>query len=257
MSSLLSCTLLGSTIIAVMFGRTNCATSTDVGYGTIWSLDDTQDVWLENSSNMRLQYPEMLLVGQATGYPIKRFLVQFEDIPLQCSKVVWAKLHLFCFRSARASFYSPQESPDIPRTLQVHQVLKAWNESQATRDVRLTSVPWSQPYLALDGTDAALYPQDSITLFPVLPQSFVTFDITEAARNWKQGSPNNGLLVWATNEILPGTDFRFYSKRRDDIPGFMAVRPYVTVLCPGPLNSTERMLNDRGPLLAVDVSACS
>eukprot|EP00731_Ephydatia_muelleri_P012430 Em0006g1324a len=81
-------------------------------------------------------------------------------------------------------------------------------------------------HAALNG-DAADYTQDTYTVFPGLPQGYVEFDMTEAARNWKDGAANNGLLVWATNENEAGTDLRFYSRRHIDA----TKRPFVNVLC--------------------------
>ena len=201
----------------------------DVGVGILYKLEDAQDVFLEGDTNT-MNSIDQLIVGNVPSFNKKRFLVQFENISPTCTTILWAKMYLHFFRGARASFQTPAVAPFIPRTLQVHQVKKAWNENQATRSLRLTSIPWSTQYLSLSAAlngDAADYTQDTYTVFPGLPQGYVEFDMTEAARNWKDGAVNNGLLVWATNENEAGTDLRFYSRRHIDA----TKRPFVNVLC--------------------------
>jgi hypothetical protein len=119
--------------------------------------------------------------------------------------------------------------PFISRPLQVHQVKKAWLESQVTTTNRLTGQRWSQPYLALDGTDAD--PNgllcEPVTIHTYRPAGFVEFDITEAVRNWKSGDPNYGVLLLATNEDALGRDTRFVSKTDSNT----SKHAYVNVLC--------------------------
>ena len=227
-----SCCFITTLLVLVVFwcGPAHGVTPTDTGIGINYRLEDTQDVWLEGSRNTINVSPDLLLVGTATGFPIKRFLVQFENIPTSCTAIKWAKLYLYSAYSGRPSGLSPTQAPDWSRTLQVHQVLVSWIESQATSIYRQTSpqlLPWSEPYLSLDGTDAVWYPQDSFTMSQQ-PPSYIPFDITEAARNWLEGNQNNGLLVWATDENIPGTDLRFYSRRQMQRP------PFINVLCSYP-----------------------
>ena len=111
----------------------------------------------------------------------------------------------------------------IPRPLQVHQVKEPWRESEATRDDRLTGVPWSKPYLGLDGSDAVKHPMAIVTIFTGRPSGYIEFDITEAARNWKEGQPNYGVVILATNEDVCGCDTRFYSHRHGKHQPFMTV----------------------------------
>ena len=118
--------------------------------------------------------------------------------------------------------------------MQVHQVKKPWNESQATRDYRLSKVygtdgaeavgvPWSKPYLDLDGSDAMEHPMDIVTIFTGRPSGYVEFDITEAALNWKAGEPNYGVVLLAVNEDVHRRDTRFYSHRHSEHQPFMTV----------------------------------
>ena len=203
-------------------------TPTNTGIGVNYRLEDTQDVYLDGSRNTIPDDPNLLRVGMAPSSFINRFLVQFENIPTSCGSMKWAKLFVYFNYSGRPGGLSPKQASDWSRTLQVHQVLVPWIESQATSIYRQTSpalIPWSQLYLALDGTDAVHYTQDSFTMSQQ-PPSYILFDITEAARNWLKGDPNNGLLVWATNDNTDlGTDLRFSSRRQTPRP------PFINVLC--------------------------
>ena len=108
----------------------------------------------------------------------------------------------------------------------VHQVKKAWNETQATKTLRLSGEKWSKAYLALDGTDAVSYSQgEGVVIYPGHPSRYVEFDVTDAARNWLAGDSNYGLLLWATNEDEEGRDLRFYSKEQS------SNKPHMTLAC--------------------------
>jgi len=50
----------------------------------------------------------------------------------------------------------------VDRTVQVHQMLVAWDEAQATKDDRLSGTPWAAPYAAIDGRDAKATPESSV-----------------------------------------------------------------------------------------------
>ena len=130
------------------------------------------------------------------------------------------------------------------------QVRQDWSESVATSTVRVSGQQWSQPWLALDGSDAdpnglLSYPVTIYTsrytnsfisvrqyvspqLFCCLrPAGFIEFDITEALRNWKSGDPNYGVLLLATNENALGRSIRFYSNARVN----SEQHAFVNVLC--------------------------
>ena len=228
-SVLLSLALIAGLI--ALYGQVNGLSSVDVGYGILWRLEDTQDVWLEGTGNM-MNTLDQLLVAKAVDFEKKRFLVQFENIPVQCSRVIRANMHIYFYRSAHASWHTPSQAPDIVRPLEVHRVNQDWLENQATSVQRLTSNNWNQPYLALDGTDADQNAQDTVTWFTGQPSGYMEFDVTGAATSWKQGSPNHGLLVLATNENVDGTDLRFYSRRHIEATSCPATKPFITVLCP-------------------------
>ena len=104
--------------------------------------------------------------------------------------------------------------PFILRHLRVYLVKKEWVESQTTSTMRRRDIPWSSPWLALDGRDAEATSQQgqgAVTIFPYRPRGFVEFDVTKAVKAWSRGVPNYGLVIRATNEYSPGRDTRFAS----------------------------------------------
>ena len=104
--------------------------------------------------------------------------------------------------------------PFILRHLRVYLVKKEWVESQTTSTMRRRDIPWSSPWLALDGRDAEATSQQgqgAVTIFPYRPRGFVEFDVTKAVKAWSRGVPNYGLVIRATNEFRPGRDTRFAS----------------------------------------------
>ena len=189
------------------------------------SLQATKDVWIEIDYS-RSNY-DFLILAKHPGYPKKRSLLQFEDIPSNCINVTSAKMYLWYWYSHKASWQSNQQAPYLNHTFNVHQIKKDWSETQATRTHRMSGMAWNQPYLALDGTDAYSNSLDSV-FFPNPPPTtnrWIEFDITEAAQNWKAGEPNYGVVIWANNEDVNGRDVRFYSRERS------TNRPYLKVHC--------------------------
>ena len=196
----------------------------DTGNGYLYKLEATQDVFIYDSSNYN--FYDFLIVAKHPGYPKKRMLLQFQDIPSTCKRIKWAKMYLYYWYSHKASFMTVQQVPSIARTLQVRQIKKEWSETQATSINRLSGVAWTSPFLALNGNDAACYVQDNVILRPnQTGRVYIEFNITEASHNWKSGEPNYGVLVWATNENEKGRDIRFFSRER------ATGKPYVNVLC--------------------------
>ena len=190
----------------------------DTGAGKVYKLNLTQDVTLERGSQ-NFNYLDFLIVSKIPTFPNKRSLVQFEDLPSSCpsKNVASAKMYLYYIYSHKPSFMSAKSVPFIPRYLQVHLVKKPWKESQTTSTMRLRGIPWSSPWLALDGTDAEATPQQgTVTMFPYRPSGFVEFDVTDAVTNWSRGVPNNGLLIRATNELVLGRSNRFASNGNSD-----------------------------------------
>ena len=184
----------------------------------------TEDVFLERENNQ--SHYDFLIVSNHVGYPKKRTLVKFDNMPSSCTNIQcmqWAKMYLYYWYSHKASFDTVSEAPYIPRPLQVNQVKEPWREKQATRDNRLSGVPWNKPYLGLDGSDAMDHQTDIVTIFTGRPSGYIEFDITETARNWKEGQPNYGVVVSVVNEDVCGRDTRFYSHRHSEYQPLMTV----------------------------------
>ena len=164
------------------------------------------------------------------GFPNKRSLIQFENLPRRCSaaQIRSAKMYLYYVYAHKASWHSIKTSPFIPRYLEVRLVKKYWREAQATSLYRYRGSRWSSQWLSLDGRDAEASPQRGmVTIFPVRPRGFVEFDITDAVKSWRSGTPNYGLLIRATNELASGRDIRFASNRYSD----KSKHAFVKVLC--------------------------
>ena len=193
------------------------------GNGILHLMNATADVIVYDGSNQNNL--NFLIVGNHPGYPLKRSLVKFEDIPSDCTNIKWAKMYLYFWYSHKASFRSDSDVPYIPRPLQVRQVKKSWLENQATRDNRLTGVRWKSEYLDITGPDAKKRPLDTVTIFTGRPGGYIEFDITKAARSWISGQKNNGLVISAENEDVFGREARFYSRERITDP------PRMSVLC--------------------------
>ena len=201
-------------------------TTSNFGSGTVYRLRVVKDVSLERSTT-NYNYLQYLIVGMHPSFPKKRSLLQFEDLPSNCTTIHWAKMYLYYVYSHKASFQSVQQAPFISCNIQVHEVRKEWEETQATRTYRKTGVPWSKPYLALNGGDAKKQVLDSVTIYTNRPPGFVEFDITEAVYHWKDCDPNYGVVISASNEDIPGRDTRFASNANLD----STTHAYVNVLC--------------------------
>ena len=190
-----------------------------------YQLNATKDIWLEGDYS-RSNY-DFLIIGKHPGYLKKRTLLQFQDIPSDCTNVISAKMYLWYWYSHKASWLSSEEVPFLNHTFKVHQIKKEWSETQATSTHHKAGIQWSQPYLALDGTDADANAIDSV-FFPSPPPTtyrWIEFNITEAAKNWNTGQPNYGVVIWSTRENENGQDVHFYSCEHD------INRPYIEIQC--------------------------
>ena len=166
----------------------------------------TQDVTLERGSQ-NFNSLEYLIVSKHPEYANKRSLVQFEDLPSSCptSNVILAKMYLYFQYSHKASFMSIKSVPLFSRYLRVYLVKKPWDESQTTSTMRLRGIPWSSPWLALDGTDAEATPQQgTVTIFPHRPKGW---SLTSQMR-WRTGVVEYLITAWwyaqQTSLILAG-----------------------------------------------------
>ena len=181
-----------------------------------WKLKAVKDTTLESGAHLgSFQY---LLVGKHADYPKKRFVVQFEDIPNDCSKVVEAVMYL---KYAYAHKPSGTKAPLITRNLCVHQILRDWDEEAIG----------STTYMN-ESTDYNSQCVDIITMTPdsiegQLANGFIPFDITEPAKNWLKGDANYGILVRDMNEDVLGRDRHFHSRESPTKDW----RPYIGITC--------------------------
>ena len=215
--------MLGVVLILAAMQCSLALLTHNVGNGILYKMNATDDVFVYDGSNQN--YYDFLIVGKHLGYPLKRTLVKFEDIPPNCKSIQWAKMYLYIWNSHSVGFRSVNDVPYITRPLEVRQVKKSWQEKQATRDSRLSGVPWSTPYLNIAGLDARKRPLDTVTVFTGRPSGYIEFDITKAARKWLSGHSNNGVVISATNEDVVGHDSRFYSHEHSNS------HPIMSVLC--------------------------
>ena len=220
--------LIAATIYLVALPFPATEARSNYGDGISYKLKVVQDVWLENSRNYN-SYP-WLLVGRHPQYPKKRSLIQFANLPSSCpaNKIRWAKMYLYLQYAHKPSWHSVTRSPYTSRPIQVHMVKKRWSERQATSTRRLNGIRWSGTFLDVNNNDAEATPQDCAKiLYTERPRGFVEFDVTRAVRSWRQGTPNYGLLLWATDENLAGRDRRFASNAERD----RSKHGYIIVMC--------------------------
>jgi len=211
--------LIAVVVVLLSFGGKSFAQSP-------YTLKVVEDVTLERGSR-NFNYLEYLIVGLHPGYPKKRSLLKFENVPYECGTVNHATMYLFYQYSHKASFYTDAQVPFITRTIQAHRVLKYWKETQATSSKRYSGAYWSKPWLGLDNTDAKSSSTGQATIYPYHPRGFVGIDVTSAVKEWKAGHPNYGVVIWATNENQAGRGTRFASKSETD----SSKHPYIVVNC--------------------------
>ena len=113
--------------------------------------------------------------------------------------------------SHKVSLYTVDQAPFITRTIRAHRVLKSWKEAQATRTKRDHYNNWHTEWLILNNIDATSSYTGQATIYASRPSGFVEIEVTSAVKAWKSGSPNYGVVIWATNENVAGRDTRFAS----------------------------------------------
>ena len=222
-------TIMIVSVVAIIAPTAYGVTKYNTGAADVFKLGVVQDVTLERSSSNfnNLQY---LIVSKHPDYPNKRSLVQFENLPSDCpsSKIKSAKMYLYYVYAHKASSDSITKTPFVPRYLELHLVKKSWKETEATSSRRDSRNLWCTPYLGLDGTDAEQIPESgTLTIFPYRPRGLVEFDVTSAVKRWRDGVPNNGSVIRATNELDEGRDIRFASNAMSNF----AQHAYILVLC--------------------------
>ena len=217
--------MYGLTVVAVLIiSITMCnANGVDVGAGTLYKLDVVEDVWLERPT-WNYNNHQWLIVGKLTQFPKKRSLLRFNDIPSACTTVNHAMMYIYYSYSHKACWHSVYQAPFITCTIQAHRVLKSWKETEATTTMRYSGAPWHKAYLGLDDTGANDCPTGQATIYADRPAGFVETEVTSAVKDWKDGKPNYGLLIWATNEDQDGRDTRFYSRSYNDSTKFAYIQ---------------------------------
>jgi len=182
------------------------------------------DCWLEGSNNHGGD--GFVIIGKTGDFQKKRSLVRFDtsSIP-QDTQILAANLNVYYQWSSKPSWLPNEQG--IDRFVQVHKVLKHWEENQATADNAANNSPWAAAYVGLDGVDADIEPLDT-DLWPVEVYEWKTFDVTPAAQAWiAQPADNHGVLLWATNEDESGMDMRMPSREFSDDT---SLRPKLTVI---------------------------
>ena len=145
------------------------------------TLPTVKDTTLESYS--RLGSYEFLLVGRHAGYPKKRFVIQFQDIPQSCGTVLNATMVLTYSHSHQVR--PPPFVPPGTRVLCAYQILRYWDEQTIGHTTYMSS-----------GSDYNSNCLDRATLLPWPGKgTLVRMDVTQAAKNWVNGAQNYGILV--------------------------------------------------------------
>src|SRR3989344_4730292 len=177
----------------------------------------SRDVWLEGTSNHGGN--DFFIIGRQSGFPKKRSLIGFdlgclpEDVILENATL---KINYnYCHGSSDGT------GPAID--VYVHEVLKAWNENQATQYMRTATEAWSTSYLNL-GVDAKPAAETVVNIGTTNGLKF--FDLTALTNRWiNKESNNNGVLLWTPDENTGFCDRRFDSREYSDT----ARRPVLSV----------------------------
>ena len=206
---------------------------TDQGFGNLHILSAVKDTFVERAGkNWDKASFGHLIVGHLIHYPVKRTLIQFEDLPSSCpvDKIVWARFFMHFVYAHRASFRSVRSQPWIDYTIHVHRIKRGWYEHSTTPENRCNTCEnrsWYKLRLEL-GRDAVPEPECIKTVIRSgQPGGRIGFDITGAMKEWASGQKNNGVLVKVDREDLSGRGLRFYDRHHKDVN----MRPYAQVLC--------------------------
>ena len=193
---------------------------------TTYKLRVVEDVTLESGST-NFNYLQYLITSFHPGFPKKRSLLRFQNVPSGCKSVSSATMFLYYVYSHKASYLSDAQVPFITRNIRAHRVLRPWKESQATSTKRDSYNNWQTQWLGLDNTDATSSYTGQVTIKPSTLRGFVQIDVTSAAKAWKSGVSNYGVVIWATNEDKPGRDTRFASNAHKD----SSLHAYISLTC--------------------------
>lgn len=140
-------------LLLILLGASCLYISAQVTQETYF-LRVTADVTLERGSR-NFNYLPYLIVGKHPGYPLKRSLMKFDNIPRDCILPLQATLHIYFVYAHKPSFMTSVQVPAVTRHVVAHTVLKSWVESQATSTKRRNGAYWTTPWLNLNGDDAS------------------------------------------------------------------------------------------------------
>ena len=154
-----------------------------------------------------------------------RYGLKFEDIQ-GCYQVIQASMYVNFWHSFRASEGTVYTVPYISRPIVVRQLLRHWEENEATSVQATSTTEWKVKYVGFDGVDAYFQANSIRTVHNGHPSGYIEWDVTLTADNWRHGDENHGVILSASNELVNGTDLRFYSRENDE-----NLRPYMTVVC--------------------------
>ena len=192
---------------------------------TICRLEAVADTWLEGTDP---HYDNnFLIVAKQPGFDLKRTVIKFEDIQ-GCYQVIRANIYVHFWYSARPSYETIYTVPYISRPIEVRQLLRHWEENEATSVKATSTTEWKVKYVGFDGVDAYSQVNSIRTVHNGRPSGYIEWDVTSAADNWRHGDENHGVILSASNELVNGTDMRFYSRKNDVLEDR---RPYMTVVC--------------------------
>ena len=191
---------------------------------TICRLEAVADTWLEGTDSHGYDN-NVLIVAKHPWFDLKRTLIKFEDIQ-GCYQVIRAHMYVYFWYADRASGETVYTVPYVSRPIEVRQLLRQWNENAATSVKATSSTEWNAKYVGFDGVDAYSQVNSIQTVRNGRPHGYIEWDVTLAADNWRHGDENDGVILSASNELVNGTDLRFYSRENDE-----NLRPYMTVVC--------------------------
>lgn len=164
------------------------------------SVATSEDVWLENTSNFDGHSAGLLIGKAADPYPKKRTIIKFNTagsgIPSSAT-VRNAQMKMYYYSASNGGSGSW-----VDRWVQAHQILVSWNETQATKDNRLTGTAWNATYGKIGG---AVPPADDAnesyesTLLIVEDEAlpvWKSWDLTALTQKWVSGAvANYGVIL--------------------------------------------------------------
>ncbi len=114
------------------------------------------------------------------------------------ARIVDATCHLY-FSSM--DYYGDNYSTIYQRPVQVHELLRSWNEAQVNWFQAQNGVNWTEAGVGLNGQDARAVPVTTREL-PTTNNTWVPFNLTTLAKKWMANpASNHGVLFWAVNEV--------------------------------------------------------